>query len=55
MRKTGKERIQGGEVELTEDVVWERIWRPRQGSNVLPSALEGLRFVRSIFLRPFVP
>ena len=30
-------------------VEWEKIWRPRQGSNVLPSALEGLRFVRSIF------
>ena len=39
MRRTGKERAQGGEVELTEDVVWERIWRPRPEGNVVPPAL----------------
>ena len=49
MRGMGEERAQGGEVELTEDVEWERIWRPHRGSNVLPSALEGLRFVCSVF------
>ena len=52
MRGTGEERAQGGDVELTEDVEWERIWRPRRGSNVLPSALEGFRFVRSVFCFP---
>ena len=52
MRKTGEERIQGGEVERTADVEWERVWSPRRGSNVLPSALEGLRFVRSIICVP---
>jgi hypothetical protein len=49
MRRTGEERVQGGDVELKEDVEWERVWRPRRGSNVLPSALEGLRFVLSVF------
>jgi hypothetical protein len=43
MRRTGKERTQSGEVELTEDVEWERIWRPRPEGNVVPPALEGLR------------
>jgi hypothetical protein len=47
-RKTGEERIQSGEVELSEDVEWERIWRlPRPEGNVVPPALEGLRWVRS--------
>jgi hypothetical protein len=45
MRRTGKERTQSGEVELTEDVEWERIWRPRPEGNVVPPALEGLRWV----------
>ena len=52
MRRTGEERIQGGEVELTEDVEWERVWSPLRGVNVLPSALEGLRFVCSIICVP---
>ena len=50
MRRTGKERTQSGEVELTEDVVWERIWRPCPEGNVVPPALEGLRCVRSPLL-----
>jgi hypothetical protein len=48
MRRTGKERTQSGEVELTEDVEWERIWRPRPEGNVVPPALEGLRWVCSL-------
>ncbi len=45
MRRTGEreERIQGGQVELTEDVEWEKIWARRTQGNVMPPALEGLR------------
>jgi len=44
MRRTGEreESIQGGEVELTEDVEWEKIWARRTERNALPPALEGL-------------
>jgi hypothetical protein len=44
MRRTGEkeEGIQGGEVELREDVEWEKIWGRRTEGDVIPPALEGL-------------
>ena len=52
---TGEGRIQGGEVELTEDVGWEKIWRPRSGSTVSPLRHQKT-LVRSVCCsRPFMP
>jgi hypothetical protein len=44
MRRTGEreESIQGGEVELTEGVEWEKMWGRRTEGDVLPPALKGL-------------
>ena len=44
MRRTGEreESIQGGEVELTEKVEWEKMWGRRTEGDVLPPALKGL-------------
>ncbi|KAN0114252.1 hypothetical protein V8E52_006902 [Russula decolorans] len=46
MRRTGdrerEESIQGGKVELREDMEWEKIWGRRTESDVIPPALEGL-------------
>ncbi|KAF8495724.1 hypothetical protein F5888DRAFT_1615424 [Russula emetica] len=45
MRRTSDQReesIQGGEVELKEDVEWEKIWGRRTEGDVIPPALEGL-------------
>lgn len=47
MRRTGErekeDNNQGGEVDLMEDVEWEKIWgRCNEGNNVIPPALEGL-------------
>ena len=42
-REEGNNNSQGGGVELTEDVEWEKIWgRRTEGDNVIPPALEGL-------------
>ena len=44
MRRTGaseKDTQQGGELELTEDVEWEKMWGRRTEGEVIP-ALEGL-------------
>jgi hypothetical protein len=53
MRRTGErereESIRGGEVELREDVEWEKIWGRRTEGDVIPPALEGLGYVRSLF------
>ena len=44
MRRTGEreESIQGGEVELTEEVEWEKMWGRHTEGDVLPPALKGL-------------
>jgi hypothetical protein len=44
MRRTGEreESIQGGEVELTEEVEWEKMWGRRIEGDVIPPALKGL-------------
>jgi hypothetical protein len=45
MRRTGERKsvgIQGGEVELTGEVEWEKIWGRRTEGDVIPPALEGL-------------
>jgi hypothetical protein len=41
MRRTD-EGTQGGEVELTEDMEWEKVWGRRAEGDVVPPALEGL-------------
>lgn len=52
MRRTGdserEESIQGGKVELREDMEWEKIWGRRTESDVIPPALVGLGYVHSL-------
>ena len=47
MRRTGEreESVQGGEVELTEEVEWEKVWGRRTEGDVIPPALKGLGYV----------
>ena len=52
MRRTGdserEESIQGGKVELREDMEWEKMWGRRTDSDVIPPELEGLGYVHSL-------